>query len=107
MFTLALGFHATERNVFFASKEEADAALAALKTKMGGKRYDENGERQRTHAIASPTGEVVVDLEKLECARVIDNEAHEALVADVEEKAVQKQIALRVRMKRADAEVAS
>ena len=104
VFTLALGFHATERNVHFSDRAAAQQALDALKEKMGAKRWGENGERVRTYTITAPTGDVVVDLEKIECARLIDSTEHEQITADFAEQFFQRELAKRKRVIAADAE---
>lgn len=69
MFSLHLKFHATAQDVLFLSRDEAEAALAALKPKLGDK-YGRNDEM--THTVPGMHGDCVVVLSKIESAAIID-----------------------------------
>jgi hypothetical protein len=74
---MILKYHATNQEIPFASKEDAEAALAELKPRLG-ERYGRNEEL--THTIVSPFGSHVVVCSKIEAASVVDVNAQNECV---------------------------
>lgn len=75
MYTLLVAMHAQTHVIAFNEKAEAEAELAKLRPLIGQERWGKNGEASPTHTIAAPDGEVVVVLDKVEMARVVDEAA--------------------------------
>lgn len=110
MFFLQVSMHAQTHQVFFENEVDANTELAKLLPKLGQERWGKNREESPTHTISSPIGDVVVVLEKVEMARVInadlDHEVGEKIRAkrdDVETRsAVQRGLAMKAAGLKAD-----
>ena len=100
-YILEIGFQVGNHSFPFPDKESANAALALLTPKVGFRAYGANGERDRSFAIETPAGKVVVDLEKIQFAAVIDTEARVSLMADMVRRDEAEKIDFEVRKRKA------
>ncbi len=75
MIYLLIGCHAQSHKIIFGEdRAGAEAELAKLQERLGQDRWGKNGkEAEPTHTVNCPTGDVVLVVEKVEMARLIDN----------------------------------
>lgn len=78
--TVSFRYGATQ-NIYFDTRESAEAELEALKAKMG-KTYRFKNDAEDTHTITTPVGPVVVTLDVLDCARIVDTDVWTRLAQD-------------------------
>jgi hypothetical protein len=101
MFTLEIGCHATTHRAIFPTLEEAQAQLDLLQPKIGHRFYGKNAETEHSHTIKCPTGDVVVALEKVEVARIVDLVKFAEMATPFREIEMDKDTALEVRRHKA------
>lgn len=106
MYMLEIGFAMQSRSIPFRNKEDAEKALAELQPKIGARLYGDNGERQRTHTIVAEIGTVVVEVEKVEFAAVLDAAISSDIASVHRTAAEDREIEFLVRKKRALADPA-
>ncbi len=83
MIVLLIGCHAQIHRINFGGdREAAETQLSSLKEILNKERWGSNGrEQERTHTIKSPAGDVVVIIDKVEIARIVDCMADRAITA--------------------------
>lgn len=81
MIKIMIGCHAQTHTLAFGEdRAAAEAELARLAPLLGRDRYGRNGkEEEPTHTLHGPTGDMVVVLDKVEIARILDIEADEEI----------------------------
>jgi hypothetical protein len=101
MFILSVACHAQTHNIAFDDQATADAALAALEARLKEEKWDKNRAEEPTHRITSALGDVVVVLDKVELARVVDFAKDHELSEATLDKRAEGETARKIRAARA------
>ncbi len=104
-YSLEVGMHAMLHRALFTNKDEAQAELDKLQAELNKDAYGYNKtaaeKRDNSWTINTPTGPMVVMLDKVEMARVIDMTEYNNLAFVVDEELAERELDRKIKERKA------
>jgi len=105
VFSLEIGTYATIHRALFTDRVEAQSELDKLQAELNKDAYGYNksaaDKRENTWTVNSPAGPLVVVLEKIESARIVDMDAHYSIADIIDDKTSEKMLQRKIAERKA------